>query len=312
MQSASVWWSPFRLLQMVHRGGLWDFRLRHGEGYRGYGNFHYGAVGVAFGIPPWLLLRGAGWEHWWTRHSPEDWSRPWGRPPYGDHPEDYAMIAAGTQYARGVRHWPTYGSRLGWRLFDIAFALGGLLLCKSLIGLFGLLTLLDSGWPMFDGTWRLGRYGRPFRCWKLRTLYLHHAEILAAHLAADSAARAEWQAHAKLVRDPRVTRLGRFLRRTSLDELPQLWSMLVGDMAVFGPRAFAVHERESLGPWADDILVVTPGWIGGYGVYVRTGLTKEERMRLDAKYARRMHKLSVRLWALTQGGVNFLRGKRGH
>ena len=312
MHAASVRWNPLWLLHLVRRNGPWDYRRQAGEPFRTFGNFHYAAVGIAFGIPRWLLLRGAGWEHWRTRHSPKEWGRPWGNPPYGDHPEDHAAILDGIRYAESVRHWPRYGSRLSWRLFDIAFAAIGLSLFSPVIGLLALATVCDSGRPALDGTWRLGRYGRPFRCWKVRTLSLHHAEILAAHLAAHPAAQAEWQAHAKLVRDPRVTRLGRMLRRLSLDELPQFWSMLVGAMAVFGPRAFAVHEREHLTPWAQDLLAVTPGWIGGYGVYVRTGLTVEQRMRLDAKFARRMHKWRVRVWAVTQGGVNFLRGKRGH
>src|SRR5574337_58325 len=92
MREASVRWNPFWFYRQVRRYGPWDFRMRVGEAFRDFGNFHYGAVGIAFGIPAWLVLRAAGWEHWWTRRSPKTWSRPWGQPPYGDDPRDHAMI----------------------------------------------------------------------------------------------------------------------------------------------------------------------------------------------------------------------------
>ena len=298
MRDASQRWNPFWFYRRVRRGGPWDFR-RLTEVDRWYGNFHYASVGTAFGFPAWCLLRGAGWEHWWSGRSRRVWGRPWAQAPHGDHPEDQANILVGIAYARDRGYRQGIGGRLFWRAFDIMVALFGLLVLGPITALLALLTLADSGRPALNGSWRLGRYGRPFRCWKIRTLRTDHQRILIEHLFQDAAARAEWNRHAKLSNDPRVTRVGRVLRATSLDDIgPQCWNILVGDMAVFGPRAFLISEEGRLAKDREAILSVTPGWVSYYGAYGRARLTVEQRVRLDARFAKTMYNPSVKWRAL--------------
>ncbi len=300
MRAASLRWNPFWFYRRVRRGGPWDFR-RVNEAARWYGNVHYAAVGTAFGFPAWCLTRGAGWEHWWSGRSRAEWGRPWSHAPHGDRPEDYGAVWAGIAFARACGYRQGIGGRLVWRAFDIMIALLGLLVLGPLTGVLALLTLVDSGRPAFNGSWRLGRYGRPFRCWKIRTLRTDHEAVLAAHLQTDEIAWQEWQTYAKfcLSDDPRVTRLGRTLRTLSLDDIgPQCWNLLVGDMAVFGPRAFLVTEAQRLSQHKDTTLSVTPGWVSYYGAYGRGRLTVEQRVRLEARYVRQMHRLRVKWRAL--------------
>lgn len=298
MREASQRWNPLWFYNRVRRGGPWDFR-QVAEAHRGVGNFHYAAVGTAFGFPAWCLLRGAGWEHWWSRRSRAMWGRPWGPAPHGDNPEDQEQIRAGIAYAWACGYRQGIVGRLFWRAFDITIALLGLLVLGPLTALLALLTLVDSGRPAFNGSWRLGRYGKPFRCWKIRTLRVGHARILVEHLFHDAAARAEWNRHAKLSRDPRVTKLGRVLRATSLDDLgPQCWNILVGDMAFFGPRAFLVSESKRLSRHEETVLSVTPGWVSYYGAYGRATMPVAVRVRLEARFVRRMHRLGVKWHAL--------------
>jgi len=201
---------------------------------------------------------------------------------------------------------------MAWRLFDIIVSLIGLLLFGPIILVCAIATVLDSGLPPFNGTWRLGKHGKPFRCWKIRTLTIGHEAILEKHLAESEAARKEWHCYAKLIRDPRVTGVGRILRQTSLDELPQLWNVLRGDMAVFGPRPFLEGERVLLGVLAHDLLAVKPGAISYYTAHGRSRLTVDERARLDSKFARRIHKLNVKWYALSRTAWHLLKRTGAH
>ena len=302
-------WSPLWFYRMVRTGGTWDYkthsawRRAHGaarDQFEDFGNFHYGAVGAAFGIPWRWLLRGAGWEQWRKGRSQPAWGTPWGRRPYGDDPADQLAIILGIGHARHRGYRQPYWSRLGWRVFDIVVALVGLAVSGQTILLMALATMLDSGWPPLNGSWRLGRHGKPFRCWKIRTLKVGHEAILEKHLAENETARHEWATYAKFTHDPRTTRIGHLLRRTSLDEVPQLWNLLRGEMAVWGPRAFLVAEHPVLGVWAHAVLQVKPGFLSYYGAYGRARLTVEERVKLDAKYARRLHKPKVKWTALVR------------
>jgi len=199
---------------------------------------------------------------------------------------------------------------MGWRLFDIAAATVGLILLGPVIIVCAIATVLDSGLPPFNGSWRLGKHGKPFRCWKIRTLYQDHQAILEAHLAESEAARKEWQTYAKLTRDPRVTRAGKTLRKNSVDELPQLWNILRGDMSVFGPRAFLVRESEMLGVWRVGLQAVVPGVVSYYTAHGRSRLTMEQRVKLDLKFSRRMHKPRVK-WDAFIRTVKRLMDRRG-
>ena len=197
--------------------------------------------------------------------------------------------------------------RMAWRLFDIIVSLIGLLLFGPIILVCAIATVLDSGLPPFNGTWRLGKHGKPFRCWKIRTLYRDHAARLKRHLTGNADAQKEWQTYAKLIEDPRTTRIGKSLRRLSLDELPQLWNILQGDMAIFGPRPFLIGEGTLLGVWTCDLVSVVPGTISYYTAHGRSRLTVQQRIRLDAKFARRMRKLKVKWYALSRTAWHLLK-----
>ncbi len=168
---------------------------------------------------------------------------------------------------------------------DRGLVLAAAPLILPLVGVLALLVGLAGG-AAFYGHERVGRGGRRFRCWKLRTMVRDADAVLARHLAADPAAAAEWRRHRKLARDPRITALGRILRRTSLDELPQLWNVLRGDMALVGPRPVTAEELREYGAAADDYLRVAPGITGLWQVSGRNALSLGERIALDAAYAR--------------------------
>ncbi|MEM7489684.1 MAG: sugar transferase [Pseudomonadota bacterium] len=128
------------------------------------------------------------------------------------------------------------------RLLDLLLVVSSAPIIVPLVLVLAGLVALDGGRPFYSQI-RLGRGGRAFRMRKLRTMVPDAEARLAAHLAADPAARAEWDRDQKLRDDPRVTRFGAVLRRTSLDELPQLWNVLMGDMSLVGPRPMMPCQR---------------------------------------------------------------------
>lgn len=138
--------------------------------------------------------------------------------------------------------------------------------------------------PIFRHT-RLGRDGRPFGCLKFRTMVVDSERALAAHLASSAAARTEWAATHKLTDDPRVTALGRVLRKTSLDELPQLVNVLRGEMSLVGPRPIVQAEVARYGAAFTTCFAVPPGVTGLWQVSGRSDTTYEERVALDLDYA---------------------------
>ena len=149
-----------------------------------------------------------------------------------------------------------------------------------------------DGGPALYGQTRIGRSGRHFRCWKFRTMVIGAEQKLQALLASDPAAAAEWAATQKLASDPRVTGIGGVLRKTSLDELPQLLNVLRGDMSLVGPRPITDAEVER---YADDIAcyyAVRPGVTGLWQISGRSETTYTRRVQLDVRY--------VRTWSLWQ------------
>ena len=146
---------------------------------------------------------------------------------------------------------------------------------------------LDSPGPVLYRQRRLGRGWQPFRCYKFRTMHRDNEQRLQAYLAANAAARADWERFAKLkVHDPRVTRVGRVLRRFSLDELPQLLNVFKGEMSLVGPRPYLPRETERMGDFAETILKAPPGITGLWQVSGRNELTFGQRLRLDEYYVR--------------------------
>ncbi|SMG39481.1 MULTISPECIES: sugar transferase [unclassified Paracoccus (in: a-proteobacteria)] len=130
---------------------------------------------------------------------------------------------------------------------------------------------------------RVGRSGRSFRLWKLRTMVENAEARLAEHLATNPEAKAEWELTQKLKNDPRITRFGHFLRKTSLDELPQLWNVLRGDMSIVGPRPMML-EQAQLYPGAD-YYHLRPGVTGLWQISDRNNSTFAARATFDARYA---------------------------
>lgn len=167
----------------------------------------------------------------------------------------------------------------------LATTFGGLLVLPLLLVL-GMLVRLESDGPIFYADKRMGRNGKLFSCLKFRTMVPDAEDALRRILQEDPAARAEYARYHKLRKDPRITRVGRFLRKTSLDELPQLWNVLKGEMSLVGPRPYLPRESEDIGVTQSDILRVYPGMTGPWQVSGRSNTTFEDRVSMDAHYVR--------------------------
>ncbi|MDO9706821.1 sugar transferase [Paracraurococcus lichenis] len=171
------------------------------------------------------------------------------------------------------------------RAMDILGAALLLLVTAPLFALLALLIRADGG-PVLYAHERVGRGGRRFGCLKFRSMVVDSQARLAALLAADPEARAEWEATRKLKDDPRVTRIGRFLRATSLDELPQVLNVLRGEMSLVGPRPVVAAElEEHYGKAAEHYLSVRPGITGLWQISGRSDTTYATRVALDIDYA---------------------------
>jgi Undecaprenyl-phosphate galactose phosphotransferase WbaP len=152
--------------------------------------------------------------------------------------------------------------------------------------LLAILVRLESPGPVFYGHRRIGRDHAKFRIWKLRTMQVNGDQLLESALAKDGALREEWLRDRKLRHDPRITRVGRFLRKTSLDELPQLWNVLRGEMSLVGPRPIVEEEIASYGQNFSLYCRVTPGLTGLWQVSGRNTVSRRDRVRLDSYYVR--------------------------
>ena len=178
------------------------------------------------------------------------------------------------------------GPRLAKRLMDIVLTTVGGILIMPLIALMALLIRLDSPGPVFYKQKRLGQDGVRFVAFKFRTMYGDGEQRLQEVLERDPKLRAEYEEFHKLTVDPRVTRFGRSLRRYSLDELPQIWSVFVGDMSLVGPRPYLEREIPDMGGHEAIILRVRPGLTGIWQVTERNASSFEGRLHLDVEYVR--------------------------
>lgn len=161
-----------------------------------------------------------------------------------------------------------------------------LLLClfSPLLLVIALLIWRTDGAPVFFGHYRVGVNGRLFRCLKFRSMRLDSAAVLAEILRTDPAARTEWERDQKLLDDPRITSIGHVLRKTSLDELPQLFNVLRGDMHLVGPRPVTVSELTRYGKVRWHYVSVPPGITGLWQVSGRNNTSYDERVSLDRHY----------------------------
>jgi len=170
------------------------------------------------------------------------------------------------------------------RLLDIVLTVGIALVALPLTLLIAAAMKVTSPGPVFYGQRRIGRHGKEFRVWKFRSMVLNADEALRQHLEGNPEAQAEWDADHKLRNDPRVTPIGRILRSTSLDELPQLWNVLAGQMSLVGPRPIVDAEVVKYGESIELYRNVRGGLTGLWQVSGRNDTSYEERVRLDKFY----------------------------
>lgn len=173
------------------------------------------------------------------------------------------------------------------RLVDLVVAATLGVLLSPLLLLTALAVKLCTGGPVIYRHRRVGFAGRSFDCLKFRTMVSNGDEILQRYLAANPAAAEEWRRSRKLTNDPRVTRFGLFLRKTSIDELPQLLNILMGDMSCVGPRPIVTEELERYGAHAHEYLRARPGVTGSWQVSGRNHVSYGDRVKLDAEYVRK-------------------------
>lgn len=173
------------------------------------------------------------------------------------------------------------------RIADILLSLLVLTFMAPLMVATALLIKLQDGGPVLFGHTRLGRDGKSFKCWKFRSMVVDAEARLTNLLASDPQARAEWDASQKLRKDPRTTRFGTFLRVSSLDEFPQLFNVLRGEMSLVGPRPIVLAEVGRYGRWYRHYCRVRPGITGLWQVSGRSDTTYAQRVAFDVLYARR-------------------------
>lgn len=186
------------------------------------------------------------------------------------------------RWSASIRCGPSDTEAFLKRCLDFGIALGALIVLSPLLILAAILVALDSPGPIFHRRYVLGQGGRLFDALKFRTMYVDGGDILDAypHL------REELEATHKLKDDPRVTPVGRILRKHSLDELPQLFNVLIGQMSLVGPRMITRPEQKEYGKMRLNLLTVKPGITGLWQINGRSDLSYEDRVRLDMHYIR--------------------------
>lgn len=173
------------------------------------------------------------------------------------------------------------------RFFDMIVGMIIFITMLPVMALIALAIKLDSPGPAIFSGKRLGRRGSTFKCYKFRTMFVDNDRILEEYLTANPEAQEEWNTYAKLRGyDPRVTRVGSFLRKTSLDELPQLLNVLKGEMSLVGPRPYLPREKSQMEGFKDTILVAYPGITGLWQVNGRNEIDFNGRLRLESWYVR--------------------------
>lgn len=195
------------------------------------------------------------------------------------------------------------------RAMDFAVALVALLFFLPLMLLIAALIFVTDPGPIFFAHRRIGRDGRYFRCLKFRSMAVDAEARLADVLATDPVARAEWARDHKLKDDPRITRIGAFLRKSSLDELPQFFNVLRGDMALVGPRPIVEAEALRYGRYFAHYCSVRPGITGLWQVSGRNNVSYRRRVAFDVAYSRSRSTLfDVKILAMTVPSVMLARG----
>jgi Undecaprenyl-phosphate galactose phosphotransferase WbaP len=244
-------------------------------------------VGVDMGIlvmPPQTLNEcdammreyGTAIRHWIVMPDMGEMPSLWGN---GSEVAGQPALAWGDRLCHGTQ-------RLIKRSLDMAISLAILPVILSTMAVIYLAIRLTSKGPVFYSQQRVGQGGRMFRIWKFRTMRQGADKILEKMLEENAELRAEWKREQKLKNDPRVTWVGKFLRKASLDELPQIWNVLRGDMSLVGPRPVEKCDIERYGDYFTYYSRMTPGITGLWQISGRSNTTYSERIRLDAYYVR--------------------------
>ena len=215
--------------------------------------------------------------------------------PYSEAEERRQTRAA----AKEGRPADTVRYRVLKRIFDILLVLIAVPVLLPLLAIISTLIVVSSPGPVFYSHRRIRQRGAFFSMWKFRTMCVNSAEVLEDYLTSHPEARAEWTRTHKLKRDPRISSLGLFLRRYSLDELPQVWNVLRGQMTLVGPRPIVAAEVEKYGDGFYHYCRVKPGLTGLWQVSGRSELTYPQRVALDCAY--------VEHWSLRRDFVILLR-----
>lgn len=215
-------------------------------------------------------------------------------------PLDGLAMLSGEIASKASRPWGVYRN-LVKRAFDVAAILVAAPIMAPLVLGLAVAVSRDGG-KAFYSQQRVGKGGKTFRMWKLRSMVSDADERMAHYLEANPEARAEWDSTQKLRNDPRITPFGRFLRRTSLDELPQLWNVFVGDMSLVGPRPMMPNQQDMYPGTA--YYALRPGITGYWQTAGRNRTTFEARADYDTAYDADLSLLTdARILARTVGVV---------
>lgn len=177
-------------------------------------------------------------------------------------------------------------NRILKRIFDLTLTIIGGILISPILLVIAIRVAIDNRGKIIFTHWRVGKAGKMFPCYKFQTMIPMSEEELNKYLDEHLEAKREWEESFKLTNDPRVTKLGAWLRRTSLDELPQIWNVIRGDMSLVGPRPIVEAEVEKYGENIREYYMVSPGITGMWQVSGRSDTTYEERVEMDTWYVR--------------------------
>lgn len=177
-------------------------------------------------------------------------------------------------------------NRIFKRSFDFGLSVFGTIVIAPILAIIAFLIYCSSPGPIIFSHMRIGSNGKKFPCYKFRSMVSNSQEMLTKYLAENPQAREEWQKDFKLKNDPRVTKIGAFLRKSSLDELPQLFNVIKGEMSLVGPRPIIDKEIEKYEDYINDYYIVRPGMTGYWQVSGRSDVNYDERVQMDSWYVR--------------------------
>ena len=183
------------------------------------------------------------------------------------------------------------------RAIDVIISIIGLIVLSPIFLILAIIIKLDSKGPVFFAHTRYGKDGKKFKMYKFRTMYENAQDMINDFTPEQMK---EWKENSKLQDDPRITKVGKFLRKTSLDELPQIVNIIKGDLSIIGPRPVIEEELEKYGDNKDKFLSVTPGLTGYWQANGRSSTTYEQRMEMELYYIDNISpKLDVKIFFKT-------------